>query len=67
MKYIYPIYLLYTSVLFYLYPEEILFEFLIIKVRILDVLTTLTRFKFKALTPPFYIFSFKKIIKYVQR
>lgn len=66
MKYIYPIYLLYTSVLFYLYPEEILFEFLIIKVRILDVLTTLTRFKFKALTPPFYIFSFKKIIKYVQ-
>ena len=66
MKYIYPIYLLYTSVLFYLYPEEILFEFLIIKVRILDVLTTLTRFKFNALTPPFYIFSFKKIIKYVQ-
>ena len=66
MKYIYPIYLLYTSVLFYLYPEEILFEFLLIKVRILDVLTTLTRFKFKALTPPFYIFSFKKIIKYVQ-
>ena len=66
MKYIYPIYLFYTSILFYLYPEEILFEFLIIKVRILDVLTTLTRFKFKALTPPFYIFSFKKIIKYVQ-
>lgn len=66
MKYIYPIYLLYTSVLFYLYPEEILFEFLILKVRILDVSTTLTRFKFKALTPPFYIFSFKKIIKYVQ-
>lgn len=66
MKYIYPIYLFYTSILFYLYPEEILFEFLIIKVRILDVLTTLTRFKFNALTPPFYIFSFKKIIKYVQ-
>ena len=66
MKYIYPIYLFYTSILFYLYPEEILFEFLIIKVQILDVLTTLTRFKFKALTPPFYIFSFKKIIKYVQ-
>ena len=66
MKYIYPIYLLYTSVLFYLYPEEILFEFLIIKVRVLNVLTTLRRFKFKALTPPFYIFSFKKIIKYVQ-
>lgn len=66
MKYIYPIYLLYTSVLFYLYPEEILFEFLIIKVRVLNVLTTLIRFKFKALTPPFYIFSFKKIIKYVQ-
>lgn len=66
MKYIYPIYLFYTSVLFYLYPEEILFEFLIIKVRILDVLTTLRRFEFKALTPPFYIFSFKTIIKYVQ-
>lgn len=66
MKYIYPIYLFYTSTLFYLYPEEILFEFLIIKVRVLNVLTTLRRFKFKALTPPFYIFSFKKIIKYVQ-
>lgn len=66
MKYIYPIYLFYTSILFYLYPEEILFEFLIIKVRVLNVLTTLRRFKFKALTPPFYIFSFKKIIKYVQ-
>lgn len=66
MKYIYPIYLFYTSILFYLYPEEILFEFLIIKVRILDVLTTLRRFKFKALTPPFYIFSFKRTIKYVQ-
>ena len=66
MKYIYPIYLFYTTILFYLYPDEILFEFLIIKVRILDVLATLRRFKFKALTPPFYIFSFKKIIKYVQ-